>query len=81
MGAATLAYDEIVQHLLCAGALTDTRDNSGWTAHDAATYNQHATTASLLAAVQAPDEATAQRNMTDPVQAAYCELCVNSHFQ
>jgi uncharacterized protein len=79
MGAATMAYNEIVTVLLRAGAITDTRDNSGWTAHDAAMYNRYATTASLLAAVRVPDEAVVQHNVTDPVQAVHCGLCVDSH--
>ena len=48
MGAAAAGHTELVNVLLSAGAFTDTRDSLGWTAYDAAIYNDHTAVASLL---------------------------------
>jgi len=48
MGAASMGHADIVTALLAAGALADTRDNLGWTAYDAAMYNNQVASAQLV---------------------------------
>eukprot|EP01043_Picozoa_sp_COSAG02_P016970 COSAG02_NODE_759_length_17490_cov_29.152608_4_plen_65_part_00 len=48
MGAAATGHTDIVKALLLARAAKDVRDNFGWTAYDAAKYNNHAGTAAVI---------------------------------
>ena len=48
MGAAAIGHTDLAVALLRAGAAKDTRDNLGWTAYEAATYNNHAATAEAI---------------------------------
>jgi ankyrin repeat protein len=43
-----MGHADIVTALLAAGALADTRDNLGWTAYDAAMYNNQVASAQLV---------------------------------
>ena len=48
MGAAATGHTDVVKALLLAGAAKGARDNFGWTAYDAAKYNNHADTARVI---------------------------------